>query len=419
MAALSLPSTSCSTSICHRSSSPRLAAVQYPEPLDLAGARAELDPGTVLLAYSLGDKESYLLVVTPAQGLRVVPLGVAEEELRDRVHRVRLLVEAVERGVTVTASEAMRERCRELYRVLVAPAEAEISTASRILVMPDGPLDLLPFAALVRDVAGDEERGWQYLVEWRPLHQVVSTTVYAELRRERPRQETTADLVAFGDPLYPSADQSAEANDPVVRGALNLEPLPGTRVEVQAIAAPYAERAQAFLGAEATEERVKALGPGVRALHLAAHGIVDERFPLSSAVALTIRRDPAVGEDNGLLQAWEIFERVRLGSDLVVLSACQSAIGKEVAGEGLVGLTRAFQYAGARAVLASLWSVADVSTAELMKRFYAYRKAGDSTDIALQDAQLDLIRGPIAVGEGEAKVEHDLSHPFHWAAFQL
>src|SRR6185369_12208084 len=94
--------------------------------------------------------------------------------------------------------------------------------------------------------------------------------------------------------------------------------------------------------------------------------------------------------------------------DLVTLSACDTGLGKEMGGEGLIGLTRAFQYAGARSVLASLWSVADDSTADLMRRFYTYLKQGKSKDEALRLAQVDLIRGPKAT-----------SHPYHWAAFQL
>jgi len=101
---------------------------------------------------------------------------------------------------------------------------------------------------------------------------------------------------------------------------------------------------------------------------------------------------------------------VHLDADLVTLSACESALGKEMGGEGLVGLTRAFQYAGARSILASLWSVADTGAAELMKRFYGYLKTGASKDEALRHAQADLLQG---AGGSE------LSNPFHWAAFEL
>jgi CHAT domain-containing protein len=142
-------------------------------------------------------------------------------------------------------------------------------------------------------------------------------------------------------------------------------------------------------------------------VHFASHGLVDSRFPLNSALALTIPEAPKDGEENGLLQAWEIFDKVRLNADLVVLSACETGLGKDMGGEGLVGLTRAFQYAGARTVVASLWSVADESTARLMKVFYGYLKAGGAKDEALRAAQITLLQDPRT------------AHPFHWAAFQV
>ncbi len=121
------------------------------------------------------------------------------------------------------------------------------------------------------------------------------------------------------------------------------------------------------------------------------------------------------GRENGLLQAWEIFERVRLDADLVVLSACQTAFGPERHGEGLISLSRAFQVAGARSVLASRWNVDDRSTSELMIRFYRNLRDGLTKDEALRQAQLEFIRGPIVV-DGEAR---DFSSPYYWAAFQL
>ena len=162
----------------------------------------------------------------------------------------------------------------------------------------------------------------------------------------------------------------------------------------------------AYLGRR-PPRRGRTLGKDVPLIHFACHAVINERFPLDSALAFTIPENPKEGQDNGLLQAWEIFERVRIDADLVTLSACESGLGKEMGGEGLIGLTRAFQYAGARSVLASLWKVEDESTAELMKRFYGYLKAGKTKDEALRLAQLDLIQSP------------NYSAPQDWAAFQL
>jgi CHAT domain-containing protein len=217
-------------------------------------------------------------------------------------------------------------------------------------------------------------------------------------------------LVAFGDPAYGEGAAGAAA-DPELRSLVDrrgaLTALPSTRREVEEIVSLYGGGATAWLGQEATEERAKAIGNEARIIHFACHGVLDEHSPLDSALALSIPTTPGEDHDNGLLQAWEVFERVRIDADLVTLSACETALGKEAGGEGLIGLTRAFQYAGARAVLASLWSVGDASTAELMKQFYSHLRAGQSKASALRQAQVDLMRDPAT------------RHPFHWAAFEL
>jgi CHAT domain-containing protein/Tfp pilus assembly protein PilF len=387
-----------------RQSSPRAAAVQDPQPLDLAGARAALDPGTLLLAWSIGRERSFLFVVQPAgtdPGLEVFPLAIDDQALRERVGSFLNLLQRANSDRT-----ALSRQARELYDVLLRPAEARIIAAKRLLISPDGPLHILPFAALVHD--------GHYLAEKKPIHTVISATVYAELKRSRRERSSTpqqVELAAFGDPSYPAlAPRQPAAVHPEVRAAagrgLALTPLPSSREEVRSIAAFYSE-ARTYLGSEATEERAKAIGKDTRYLHFACHGLLDERFPLNSGLALTIPKDADEGQENGLLQAWEIFESVRLDADLVTLSACDTALGQEMGGEGLLGLTRAFQYAGARSVLASLWSVSDVSTAELMKRFYGYLSEGRSKDEALRAAQADLIRS------------QDFPHPYYWAAFQL
>jgi CHAT domain-containing protein len=294
-----------------------------------------------------------------------------------------------------------------LYELLLAPAADAITASTRLLLSPDGPLHTLPFAALV---GGTPQA---YLVERTPLELVSSATVFAELKkRRRAPGQAMPRLVAFGDPKYPAVPQRdiERIGNLELRSALahghDFAPLPSTRGEVQGIARLFSKRAEVYLGDQAREERVKTLDKDVRYLHFATHGLLNEHLPLNSALVLTTPENPAEGEDNGLLQAWEVFDSVRLDADLVTLSACDTALGKEMGGEGLVGLTRAFQYAGARSVLASLWGVADESTAVLMKRFYGYLRKGRSKDEALRAAQRDLLRGRYA-------------HPFYWAAFQL
>jgi CHAT domain-containing protein len=197
--------------------------------------------------------------------------------------------------------------------------------------------------------------------------------------------------------------------------------LPAARREVAGILELYPTTTEVFVGGAATEARATAAAGQVGCLHFATHALVDERSPLDSALVLAAPREPTGSADDGLLQAWEVFERMRTDAELVVLSACQTALGRELGGEGLVGLTRAFQYAGARSIVASLWNVADASTADLMGRFYAQLKAGDAKDVALQKAQLAFLLGHHEV-EGsatEGAPATDLSHPYYWAAFVL
>jgi CHAT domain-containing protein len=392
-----------------RKASPRLASLQYARPLDLAGVRSALDPGTLLLSYSVGSERTLLFAVQDSSsagpGLSVHTVPVGEATLRKKI-------EAFRRSIQLGPAVGLDVQAAELYYLLVRPVEAQVSASDRLLVSPDGPLHSLPFGALLRREGGRARPIRQYLIERKPLHVVASATVYAELKKSRREGGGAGRLVAFGDPRYPPYPKQAESRienadvRAVVHEGFRLTPLPASRDEVEAIASLFPGRAQTYLGENATEERAKALGRDVRYVHFACHGSLDERFPLNSALALAIPARPAEGQDNGLLQAWEIFERVRIDADLVTLSACDTALGKEMGGEGLLGLTRAFQYAGARSVVASLWAVSDRSTGVLMKRFYGYLSAGRSTAEALRTAQIDLIRGPS-------------SRPFRWAAFQL
>jgi len=407
-----------------RTHNPRLHALQYPEPLDTAAAAAALDQGTLLLAYDVGAERTVLFTLERGAAVQVTEIAVGEAELRAQVESLRLAIGRAPFGLGAEGVRAVQERGTQLYQLLVAPAGRALDRAERLLFVLDGPLHLLPLAALGLPGEGGgagARRGQHYLVESWPLHLVASATVYDQLRRGREGRTRLAEarLVAFGDPLYELVDSSvelAEAPADALQG--RLQALPWSRTEVLALAAVWGDRASVALGAEATEERVK-LATDARVLHIAAHGLIEPIAPLDSAIALTPPAPGCTSCDNGLLQAWEILEQVRLDADLVSLSACRTALGEELAGEGMVGLTRAFQYAGARTVLASLWSVADASTAELMARFYAHLKAGQSKDEALRDAQVELLTGPIrSLGSAEP-LELDASHPFHWAAFEL
>jgi len=388
-----------------RRSSPRIASLESSTPLDLAAARSALDPGTVLLTYAVGESRSYLFVIeaegVPGPGLSFYSLPIGRERLRKEVEAFRSLLSRPKSRLS-----ALQQRGRRLYDLLVRPAQPVLAKADRGLISPDGALHSLPFAALYS--------GNRYLTELKPIHIVASVAVYGEIKAARSNQAPVAtELLAAGSPIYSvkPGNQAETAMDPQVestlRRGLQLRPLPATRREVEAISSLF-PGARILLGRDATEEEVKSLAPQARRLHLACHGLLDEQFPLNSALALSIPEHPEEGRDNGLLQAWEVFDELRLDADLVTLSACDSGLGKEMGGEGLVGLVRAFQFAGAHSVLASLWSISDFSTAPFMTRFYGYLHDGKTKDEALRAAQIDQIRE-----------KSRLSHPFHWAAFEL
>jgi CHAT domain-containing protein/Tfp pilus assembly protein PilF len=420
-----------------RRHSPRLAALRYPLALSTDKIQGALDPGTALVSFVTGNTRSLIFTLSRDHDLHVQILPVGEREIRQRVEKFRGLLGEARSGTRLGKLRVaeLRRLSKDLYTLLVAPAADRIEESDRVLIVADGPLHYLPFAALVRDAPDEDGHSRdQYLAEWKPFHSVLSATVYAEIKKDR--EEPTKIqlgipllLGAFGNTQLPPdlksrpPEQVADirVRSAVRSGTLEFEPLPFSRREVEGIAALFPpEQVAIFLGAEATEEQAKTIGKSVRILHFATHASLDDRFPLNSALVLTMPEGFPENRDNGLLQVWEIFEKMRLNADLVVLSACDSGLGEEQGGEGLIGLTRAFQYAGARTVMASLWSVHDQATSELMIRFYKHLRAGKSKDEALRQAQIELIRGPIeVVNEKGEKTFLDASAPYYWAGFQM
>lgn len=379
-----------------RKASPRLASLGEPAPLDLEGARLALDPGTLALAFSVGEEKTLLFALTREGGLAVHVLPLGEAALR---REVASFLEAI---------AARQKTGTELYLDLLAPAADLLAASERLLVLPDGPLWRVPWGAL-RDPQG------RFLIEGRPVHTALSLTVYAALRAG-DRQQAGSVVVAFADPLY-RRTSGVEEPARVLRG-LDWSPLPFSRREAEELATTF-PGAHLYLGQEASEENAKSIHQA-RILHFATHAFLDDRTPLDSALVLTLPEALSAGRENGLLQVWEVLESVRLDADLVVLSACETALGREQSGEGLIGLTRAFHFAGARSVLASLWSVADQVTAELMARFYRHLAAGRATDEALRAAQLELIAAPVPTRTAQGQsLETDASAPYFWAASEL
>ncbi|HLK57164.1 MAG TPA: CHAT domain-containing tetratricopeptide repeat protein [Chthonomonadaceae bacterium] len=424
-----------------RKTSPAFAALQYPQPLDLKGAQKVLDNGTLLLSYMIGEKQTYLFAITP-RNLQVFPLSIEKKQLQQQVQQFR---EALDLSNLESNPEQALQIGRLLYQVLIAPAQPLLRRAKRLLVCPDGVLHILPFAALVVSSRGK----MRYLGQEKPLHHTFSVTVYSQTRQQQkranavergrfPSQSVSSAtrqirrVLALGDPLYTPISQNRRVQQPT-RGkrkpsppsppsgfasematlrsrGLSLAPLPHTREEVQTIAQLFGEHAHLRTGEQATKTAVQKESAEADILHFACHGWLDSQVPLSSGLILT--QPEALGKraeqgDNGLLQVWEIFEQMHLKAELVVLSCCQSGLGQEVRGEGVIGLTRAFTYAGAQSVLVSLWEIHDASTSAFMEAFYRALKAGKSKDMALQIAICEMTDHP------------QWSHPFHWAAFLL
>ena len=402
-------------------------------PLDLPNVQQALDPGTTLLAFNVGDQGTDLFVLSREEPLRVIRLSLGIAQISQRIDLLRQLTAEVRSMSRVDASRRilLDSVAASLFSDLLAPVAASIERSERLFVIPDGPLHRLPWNSLI---STQEEGGKRrFLIEWKPIHIVLSGTLFDELKQLRQRAVKTAEsatpyLVAFGSPAYPSkpAASNSDTDHVDVRFTQDLQrgstpsSLIASRAEVERIVALYPGTAMKYLDSEATEENALSVPRQTRIVHFAAHASVDERFPFNSGIILTLPESLGMGQANGFVQAWEIVERLRLDAELVVLSACESGLGKDLGGEGLIGLTRAFQYAGARSVLASLWKISDRTTAELMVRFYKHLKAGKTKDEALRAAQIELIHGPIEITNEKGEVEKvDASAPYYWAAFQL
>ena len=287
---------------------------------------------------------------------------------------------------------------RQLYDLVIAPIEADLSHATGVLLIPDKILWRLPFAALVD---GDG----RYFIERMPIAYAPSLVAYTAMRdgRRSPAAHDTS-LLAIGNPTL-TANAKSEATS-FYRG-VTLGALPDAEREVDAVARLY-RHPVVLKGDQATEARAKSLLGHATVIHLATHGIVDDGNAMYSRLALSTGGSR---DEDGWLESWEIA-RMHLNADVVVLSACETATGTVYTGEGAVGMTWSFFLAGARSAVASQWNVASSSTAGLMIRFHrALRHPGPPSPFekaeALRAAQLALLRQPAT------------AHPFHWAAFVL
>lgn len=351
-----------------------------------------LGENELALAYSVGDSSSTLWSVSATSA--TVHLLPARAELSPAIEMLRFGLQ----DPTRMDAAGYADVAGDLFDTLVAPAMGDIRAARRVLVLADDILHYIPFEALV-STRSDTWDGVRYLMDDLEVAYVPSATVLSQLR-QRERPEATRDFLAIGNPDF------TQTNDLSGLRGNALAALPFTAEEVASIAPLFtAGQTDILTGSAATESRVlEALSANTyRFVHFATHGLINDDRPDYSALALSVGETP--GE--GLLQASEIFN-LSIPADLVVLSACETGLGQLVQGEGMVGLTRAFMYAGASALVVSLWSVSDASTSELMRHFYRrlIEREEDAAQ-ALQQSKQVLARSP------------ETAHPFHWAPFVL
>jgi CHAT domain-containing protein len=383
-----------------QASSPRYAALVRPRSATLAEVRAELvDSDTLLLEYALLPERSYLWVVG-ADGLRTFVLP-GRARIEAAVSRLR------RRWLTDPGAASPTE---DLAELVLGPA-AGLLGRKRLAVVADGALQAVPFGALTLPGAR------QPLLARHEIVSLPSASVLVALRRDlRSRPRAARLLAVFADAVYDASDARVSGPGEVAapRGGDPAEERPrfyrlrATRREAQAILA-LAPSARSSLALDFDASRERATSPELatyRYLHFAAHGYVDLRHPELSGVVLSMVGPDGAPRD-GILRLYQIAG-LRLGADLVVLSACETALGEDVAGEGLASLARGFLHAGAPRVVGSLWPVPELATVELMRRFYeALFRGGVPPAAALRRAQLAVRADPRWVS------------PYYWAGFVL
>jgi CHAT domain-containing protein len=392
-----------------RHSNPQYASLKQLQPLGADRIQGELlDSSTALVEYVIGEEKSFVWLVSKDKvSYFTLP---SRNEINKLVADYVTSLAARPPGPTVKQSIAsIKRQGSNLYKILLQPFERELSAFRKLIVVPDNALAYLPFETLVAHT-GSEKTGNSYLVERFAITYAPSASALAAVSAI----ESTAvskGFIAFGDPVYSEVDSAKDRSESrlayYTERGVELRRLPYTRRELTSIGAlfPAAER-ETFLGVQANEQRVKSEKlDQYRYVHFAAHGVVDEENPGRSGIILSL---DVSGKEDGILQMAEIM-RLKLNADLVTLSACRTGLGKLVNGEGVLGLTRAFLYAGTRSVLASLWNVNDTATAELMTAFYQNLRRDLSKDEALRRAKLQML-------DGKHPAWH---HPYFWASFVL
>jgi CHAT domain-containing protein len=388
--------------------------------LTLSGVQQQLlDGQTVLLEYALGEEHSYLFAVgADSYDTYRLPdrAGIEKSAL---LLRELLTAEEIRPGETTRARRLRIQEARARYSkeaaalsdILLGPVASKIQN-KRLLIVTDGALEYLPFAALPVPNQPAADNSKPLVVEHELIRLPSASTLVALRDQTAGRKRAAKWLAVLADPVFEMRDTRL-SKPPASRGvdsagAIHYPRLPSTRIEAEAIAAlAPAGEAMTAMGFRANRELATSAELGeYRIVHFATHSILHQEHPELSGVVLSTLDERGQPRE-GLLRLHDIYN-LRLPVELVVLSACDSYLGKEVRGEGLMGIVRGFMYAGASRVIASLWKVDDAATKELMVRFYRnVFTGGESPAAALRSAQVEMWQHP------------DWRSPYYWAAFVL
>jgi CHAT domain-containing protein/Tfp pilus assembly protein PilF len=363
-------------------------------PITAAEAAALIpDPSTAIVEFVVAEDKSYLIVLTADRKnsplkISLYSLKIASKQLSERVNDFRRML--AERDLNY------QESARQLYDLLLKPAEEQLRGRKTLCLVPDQALWELPFQAL-------QPRTGVHLIEDYTLFYAPSLSVLREVTKQRSPVRLKT-LLAFGNPQLSGGEVATLRGDPEMK----FGPLPEAEQEVKTLARLYgAAKSQIFIGPEAREAVVKTQAPKYEVLHFATHGLLDNSNPMFSF--LTLAHQPGDPNEDGLLEAREIIN-MDLHAKLAVLSACQTARGWVGAGEGVIGMSWALFVAGVPTTVASQWKVDSASTTSLMIDFHrrlTTRNAKESKAEALRQAELGLLRS------------ERYRHPFYWAGFVM
>jgi CHAT domain-containing protein/tetratricopeptide (TPR) repeat protein len=414
-----------------RKQNPRLFSFEQFVPVNLARIQKELGDSDTILEYALGDDRSYLWAVTSSSSeVHILP---ARKEIEDAAREFIKVITARQRidgqgdYESVTAADNLySEKAGNLSRILLEPVAGKLGNR-RLVVVADGALQYIPFDALPAQTAGPVDASTNLLITTNEVVTLPSASTLIAIRGAQNHKGSPGKLVAIiADPVFSPSDDRVQRevqSSAIAKGAvdqnpnqadqqtiknLNLARLTHASEEADAISAvaPWGSTLVAT-GFDANRETAMSSEvSGAQIVHFAAHGLLDNEHPELSAIVLTTT-DRNGEKTNGLMPLPDIYS-LNLSADLIVLSACETALGKDIKGEGLVGLTHSFMSAEAKSVVASLWKVDDRATAALMAEFYVgMLQKGMTPAAALRSAKLKMISGK------------QWSAPYYWAGFVL